>query len=104
MRYKAAFVWVFSLALIVLAGTPEKPAKPRLKPSAPAPTAKVPVWNFHGVNDPVEPTETSRAILSALQSNGGKSLYTEYPDVRHNSFMWAYTESAMVELLFAPTQ
>ena len=63
--------------------------------------AKVPVWNFHGVKDEVEPVETSRLILATLQAAGGKPLYTEYPDVEHNSFMWVYTEPALVDWLFA---
>ena len=63
--------------------------------------AKVPVWNFHGVKDDVEPVETSRLILATLQASGGKPIYTEYPEVEHNSFMWAYTEPALVDWLFA---
>lgn len=63
--------------------------------------AKVPVWCFHGVKDEVESVETSRLILATLQAAGGRPLYTEYPDVKHNSFLWAYTEPALVEWLFA---
>jgi len=32
---------------------------------------------------------------------GGDPIYTEYAGVEHNSFMWAYTEPALVEWLFA---
>lgn len=32
---------------------------------------------------------------------GGQPVYTEYPDVGHNVFMWAYTEPALVEWMFA---
>jgi len=63
--------------------------------------ARVPVWNFQGVADPVEPVETSRTLLATLQAAGGKPLYTEYPGVEHNSFLWAYTEPALVDWLFA---
>ena len=66
--------------------------------------AGVPVWNFHGLKDPVEPVESSRAALAALQAAGGKPIYTEYPDVEHNSFMWAYTEPALVSWLFAQSK
>jgi predicted peptidase len=61
----------------------------------------VPIWNFHGVKDEVEPVETSRRIIAALRQAGGRPLYTEYPDVGHNVFMWVYTEPALVEWLFA---
>jgi len=61
----------------------------------------VPVWNFHGAADEIEPVETSRRIVAALRKAGGRPLYTEYPGVGHNVFMWAYTEPALVEWLFA---
>jgi predicted peptidase len=61
----------------------------------------VPVWNFHGVTDEIEPVETSRRIIAALREAGGRPLYTEYRDVGHNVFMWVYTEPALVEWLFA---
>jgi predicted peptidase len=60
----------------------------------------LPIWNFHGVKDEIEPVETSRRIIAALREAGGQPLYTEYPDVGHNVFMWAYTEPALVEWLF----
>ena len=63
--------------------------------------AKVPVWCFHGEKDEVESVETSRLILATLQAAGGKPLYTEYPGVKHNSFLWVYTEPALVDWLFA---
>jgi predicted peptidase len=63
--------------------------------------ARVPVWSFHGVKDDVEPIETTRRILATLQAAGGMPLYTEYPEVEHNSFMWAYTEPTLVDWLFA---
>jgi predicted peptidase len=66
-----------------------------------AAAAQIPIWNFHGIKDPVESVESSRAALAALQAAGGHPLYTEYPDVEHNSFLWAYTEPALVKWLFA---
>jgi len=61
----------------------------------------VPIWNFHGPADNVEPVATSRAMIEALRKAGGQPLHTEYPGVGHNVFMWAYTEPALVEWLFA---
>ncbi len=62
---------------------------------------RVPVWNFHGVADNVEPVATSRAMIAALRAAGGKPRQTEYERVGHDVFMWAYTEPALVEWLFA---
>jgi predicted peptidase len=60
----------------------------------------VPIWNFHGVADAVEPVATSRVMIEALKRAGGHPRHTEYEAVGHNVFMWAYTEPALVEWLF----
>jgi len=61
----------------------------------------VPVWNFHGGADEVEPVATSRVMIEALRKIGGRPRHTEYAGVGHDVFMWAYTEPALVEWLFA---
>jgi predicted peptidase len=61
----------------------------------------VPIWNFHGEKDTIEPVTTSRRMIDAIVKAGGHPLYTEYPGVEHPSFAWAYTEPALVEWLFA---
>jgi predicted peptidase len=61
----------------------------------------VPIWNFHGETDNIEPVATSRRMIEAIVQAGGQPIYTEYPDVGHNVFMWAYTEPALLEWLFA---
>jgi poly(3-hydroxybutyrate) depolymerase len=63
--------------------------------------AGVPIWNFHGEKDDVEPVETSRRMIEALRKAGGHPRHTEYPGVGHNVFLWAYTEPALVEWVFA---
>jgi predicted peptidase len=61
----------------------------------------VPIWNFHGEIDQIESVEVSRTAIAELRKLGGKPLYTEYPGVGHNVFMWVYTEPALVEWLFS---
>ncbi len=61
----------------------------------------IPLWAFIGLKDGDEPVDASRAILAAIQAEGGNPLYTEYPNVGHDAFRWAYTEPALVEWLFA---
>ncbi len=61
----------------------------------------VPIWNFHGTADDVEPVATSRAMIEAIRKAGGDPRYTEYEGIGHNVFMWAYTEPALVEWVFA---
>ena len=62
---------------------------------------RMPIWNFHGELDKIEPVATSRDIIAELRRLGGQPLYSEYPGVEHNVFMWVYTEPALVEWLFA---
>lgn len=61
----------------------------------------IPIWNFHGEVDDIEPVATSRRMIEAIIQAGGQPLYTEYPGVGHNVFMWAYTEPALIEWLFS---
>jgi len=61
----------------------------------------LPIWNFHGTADPTVPVKFSRAMIEAVRAAGGKPLHTEYEDVRHNSWEWAYTEPALPGWLFA---
>ena len=61
----------------------------------------IPIWNFHGETDNIEPVATSRRMIAEIKKAGGHPLYTEYPSVGHNVFMWAYTEPALLEWMFA---
>jgi predicted peptidase len=70
-------------------------------PATAAAVKDVPIWNFHGDADEVEPVSSSRVMIDALRKAGGKPRHTEYPGVGHNVFMWAYTEPALVEWVFA---
>jgi predicted peptidase len=69
-------------------------------PQAIAAARNVPVWNFHGIDDPTVPVDRSRTLIDALRKAGGRPLHTEYPGVGHNSWEWAYTEPALPEWLF----
>jgi hypothetical protein len=61
----------------------------------------IPIWNFNGELDPIEPAAQQRRWIGEIVKAGGHPIYTEYPGVEHNSFLWAYTEPALVEWLFA---
>ncbi|MCJ7586724.1 MAG: S41 family peptidase [Candidatus Aminicenantes bacterium] len=61
----------------------------------------IPIWNFIGDLDPIEPVERQRRWIGEIVKAGGDPIYTEYAGVEHDSFMWAYTEPALVEWLFA---
>lgn len=55
----------------------------------------IPTWIFHGSQDTVVPVSESRKMAQALKSAGGKVRFTEYPDVKHNSWDRAYSEDGL---------
>ncbi len=61
----------------------------------------VPIWAFHGADDPTIPAERSREMIEALQNAGAKPGYTEYPGVGHFSWLQAYTDENMFAWLFS---
>ncbi|HVP89977.1 MAG TPA: alpha/beta hydrolase-fold protein [Terriglobales bacterium] len=63
--------------------------------------ARIPVWNFNGALDPIEPAERQRRWIAKIVKAGGDPIYTEYAGVEHDSFEWAYTEPALVQWMFA---
>lgn len=58
------------------------------------------VWLFHGSVDVVVPVENSRNIHKRLIELGGEAKYTEYPDVNHNSWDYAFVEKDVASWLF----
>ncbi len=61
----------------------------------------VPVWVFHGDRDGVVKVERSRNMVAALRKAGGKSKYTEYKGIGHNSWTQTYNDPAVLKWLFA---
>jgi len=52
--------------------------------------ARVPVWAFHGDQDPVVPVAASRAMVEALHRCGGSAELTVYEDAAHDSWTRTY--------------
>lgn len=75
----------------VCAAAPEE-ARP-LAPNA----LHVPVALFHGSVDPIVPAESSRRWQHDLLEAGVPVQYTEYPNVRHNSWDSAYKNEAIFD-------
>jgi len=61
----------------------------------------IPVWNFHGAEDPVVPVSLSRGMHEALSKAGGNIIYTEIPGMGHNSWDVAYDTPEMYRWLFS---
>lgn len=61
----------------------------------------VPVWAFHGADDPTVPVAGSRDMINALKAAGAEPKYTEYPGVGHGSWTQAYATSEMWSWMFS---
>jgi predicted peptidase len=61
----------------------------------------VPVWAFHGTLDKVVLPKQSRMMVKALRDAGGLPGYTEYPDVEHDSWVYAYRDPSLMAWMFA---
>jgi predicted peptidase len=61
----------------------------------------IPVWAFHGAEDPVVPVICSQSMIEALTKAGGIPRYTEYPGVGHNSWDRAFDEPELLSWLFS---
>lgn len=50
----------------------------------------VPIWVFHGAQDPVVPLEASQLLVNMLKAVGGTVQFTIYPDADHDSWTETY--------------
>jgi predicted peptidase len=56
---------------------------------------RVPVWAFHGAQDPIVPLAESQRLVDALQACGGNVRFTVYPDLGHDSWTRAYGDPSL---------
>ncbi len=59
--------------------------------------ARVPLWVFHGEDDPVVSVEDSRMLVSRVEELGGEARLTTYPGVGHGAWREAYADEALLE-------
>lgn len=57
---------------------------------------QIPIWIFHGSDDPVVPVEESREMARSL---GPRAGYTEFAHTGHNAWDPAYTQTHLVDWL-----
>lgn len=76
--------WQFAAAAPVCGWTEPKDAAERF--------ATMPLWAFHGQDDPVVDYRSTHEAVQLLQSQGAPAKYTLYPGIGHNSWDKAYME------------
>jgi len=62
--------------------------------------AHIPIWMFHGAEDPSVPIVYSIKMVDALNRAGALPGLTIYPEVGHFSWIAAYNDPLMMEWLF----
>lgn len=75
---------------VCAAGTPPNLAKK---------VATLPVWAFHGSNDPQ--VERTQQMIQALRNAGGNPKYTEYSGMGHDIWDRVFSEPGLPKWLFA---
>jgi predicted peptidase len=61
----------------------------------------LPLWFFHGTDDPIVPLSLTRDRVAALRRAGADPRLTEYPGVKHDAWTRAYAEPEIVDWLFS---
>jgi len=62
--------------------------------------ASIPMWIFHGAEDPAVNPQYSLDMAEALRKAGAHPGLTMYPETGHFSWLAAYSDPAMMEWLF----
>ncbi|MBS1974794.1 MAG: prolyl oligopeptidase family serine peptidase [Bacteroidetes bacterium] len=62
--------------------------------------AHIPIWIFHGAEDPAVNPDLDHKMFEALLKAGSHPGYTEYPETGHFSWLAAYSDEHMMEWLF----
>lgn len=63
--------------------------------------AHLPIWAFHGANDPIVPLEKNKAMVDAVRKCGGYVKFTVYPGYKHGICDVAYRDKRLYEWLLA---
>lgn len=62
---------------------------------------KIPVWAFHGTDDPTVFFEESEKMVNAVNRSGGHAKLTEYKGVGHNCWEKTYSNPEIYKWLLA---
>jgi predicted peptidase len=62
--------------------------------------AHIPMWIYHGAEDPAVSPLQGLAMFEALTNAGAHPGFTQYPEVGHFSWLGAYSDPLMMEWLF----
>jgi predicted peptidase len=64
----------------------------------------VPVWAFHGAQDPIVPLQRSAEMVTALRQCGGNVRFTVYPDAGHDAWTETYANPELYAWFLSHTR
>jgi predicted peptidase len=66
---------------------------------------QLPIWAFHGAQDPVVPLEESQRMVDAMKRLGVADVrLTVYPEARHDAWTQTYADEEFFDWLFKQTR
>ncbi|OPA77572.1 phospholipase [Paenibacillus selenitireducens] len=69
-----------------------------------SPLREMPIWTFHGDQDPVVPIQFTQMIVSGLEAMDAKVKFTVYPGVEHDSWTETYRNPALYDWFLEHTR
>jgi len=64
----------------------------------------IPIWAFHGSKDKLVNVSRSRNIASRVKSFNGNIIYTEYKNVGHNAWSYAFKDSKLISWIYSKSK
>jgi predicted peptidase len=59
--------------------------------------SRLPIWAFHGAQDPIIPLRYSQEMINAVNAAGGSATLTIYPDAGHDAWTETYKNPQLYE-------
>ena len=59
----------------------------------------IPLWGFHGQNDPIIPLYKAQSVITTLINCGGSPIFTIYPDLFHDAWTRTYNNPDIYDWL-----
>jgi predicted peptidase len=66
--------------------------------------SNIPIWAFHGSKDKLVNVSRSRNIASRVKSFNGNIIYTEYKNVGHNAWSYAFKDSKLMSWIYSKSK
>jgi len=64
----------------------------------------IPVWAFHGADDPIVPLSAGQQMVATLRASGGAVRFTVYPETAHDSWTRTYDNPELYDWFLRHTR